>query len=302
MSTQRRGGWILPALLFVSLSSVVAETPRPEILRKLPTASKTAEELPAIAVTHSEEEDGWFVAETENFRLYHQHTIELAEDVLRTAERTRTAQLRKWFGDGEEVWRPKCRILLYPSSESYSDATGVPGNVNGNTQIRLDGERVLWRCIHLHGRRNELLPAVLPHEVTHAVLAGRFGGTSVPRWADEGIAVLAETQARIDAHLRQLPRWRNEERLFRVRDLFELRKYPQAKAIGAFYAQSVSLVEFLTREKDAKRVAAFIRDGERNGYEASLKRHYGWSFDELDRRWRRYAFPENKSIGSSGGN
>lgn len=301
MSTQRRVGWILPALLFVSLCSAVAETPRPEILRKLPTAAKSDPEPPTIPVTHREEEDGWFVAETANFRLYHQHTLDLAEDLLRKAERTRAAQLRKWFGEANEDWKPKCRICLYPSSDSYSEATGVPRNVNGHTQFRMDGERVLSRIIHLHGSRSELLPAVLPHEVTHAVLAGRFGGASVPRWADEGIAVLAEIRPRIEAHLRHLPRWRDEDRLFQPRDLFRLRQYPQQREIAVFYAQSISLVEFLSREKGAKRLAVFVRDGQRDGYEVSLKRHYGWSFAELDRRWRRYAFPIDKSKKIGGG-
>ncbi len=79
-----------------------------------------------------------------------------------------------------------------------------------------------------------------------------------------------------------------------MRDLIRMRDYPEPRVIGAFYAQSVSLVEFLTRAKGAKRFAAFVRDGERDSYTASLRRHYGWSFEELDRRWQRYAFPGEK--------
>jgi len=36
-----------------------------------------------------------------------------------------------------------------------------------------------------------ILKRVLPHEVTHAVLMLHFG-RPIPRWADEGAAVLAE--------------------------------------------------------------------------------------------------------------
>ena len=79
-----------------------------------------------------------------------------------------------------------------------------------------------------------------------------------------------------------------------MRTLIEMRDYPEPRAIGAFYAQSVSLVDFLTHEKGAARFAVFVRDGERDGYSASLRKHYGWSFAELERRWQRHAFYRNK--------
>ena len=33
----------------------------------------------------------------------------------------------------------------------------------------------------------------------------------------------------------------------------------------------------------------------------SLRRHYGWDFAELDRRWQRYAFPSQKSGNAANG-
>ncbi len=39
------------------------------------------------------------------------------------------------------------------------------------------------------------MTAILPHEVTHVVLADLFTTQQIPRWADEGIAVLAEPNA-----------------------------------------------------------------------------------------------------------
>jgi hypothetical protein len=78
-----------------------------------------------------------------------------------------------------------------------------------------------------------------------------------------------------------------------MRTIVEMRDYPEPRAIGPFYAQSVSLVDFLTREKGAPGFAAFVRDGERDGYAASLRKHYGWSFADLERRWHRHAFYSN---------
>jgi hypothetical protein len=295
-----RGGWFFVILTLVSLSSVHGQTPRADAGRNAP-----ADDEPAVSVAHRGEQNGWFVAESANFRLYHLHSRSLAEAALHTAERARAAQQREWFGAAGADWEPKCRICLYPSGESYSAATGAPVNPGGgHTDIRAEEGRVFDRCIHLHGSRNLLLNGVLPHEVTHAVLAGRFGGERVPRWADEGMAILAESQPRIDLHLRQLPRWREEELLFPARELIQMRDYPRPQTIPVFYAQSVSLVDFLFQEKGAKCFTAFVRDGERDGYGTSLRRHYGWSFAELDRRWRRHTFrnekPTPNAVGGGG--
>jgi hypothetical protein len=40
----------------------------------------------------------------------------------------------------------------------------------------------------------------LPHEITHVVLADRFNTKPMPRWADEGMAVLTEPVEKKQAH------------------------------------------------------------------------------------------------------
>ncbi len=303
MSSQCRGGWTVIVLILFSASSAHSQTNSSASVRKTPrTANTTDAVTPVVKVFHLEDQDEWSVARSANFHLFHQHVRALAEAVLRTAERTRATQQLKWFGALEEAWTPRCCICLYPSGVAYSETTGVPANpAGGHTDVRVEDGRVLSRYVHLHGPRDLLLNGVLPHEVTHAVLAGRLGGERVPRWADEGMAVLAEPQPRIDLHFRHLPRCRDDRLLFHVGELIQMRDYPEPCAIGAFYAQSVSLVDFLTREKGAKRFTAFVRDGESDGYATLLRRHYGWNFAELDRRWQRHAFPEEKAAETANG-
>jgi hypothetical protein len=295
MASQCRGGSLFVILTLLPFSFAQAETASPAV-------NKVGDKEPDVAVRHLREQDGWEVAETVNFRLLHQQSRSLAEAVLRTAERARTAQMHKWFGEVGANWEPKCRIYLYSSGEAYSAATGAPANPGGgHTDIRAEDGRVLSRSIHVHGVRAFLLKGVVPHEVTHAVLAGRLGSGRVPRWADEGMAILAETKPHIDMHLRFLPRWRADDALYSMRTLIEMRDYPEPHAIGVFYAQSVSLVDFLTRQKGAERFASFVRDGERDGYVASLRKHYGWSYAELDRQWRRHAFYEKSVVETTTG-
>jgi hypothetical protein len=243
---------------------------------------------PAVAIVHRERASGWGVTETANFLIYHHHPEDFVDKAAGIAEKARATALRKWFGETDN-WTARCVIYLYSDVHEYQELSGAPAASPAHTQVRVEEGRVLSRSIHLRGHHPDLLRAILPHEVTHAVLAGHFGDF-VPRWADEGMAVLNEPRDRIDAHLHDLPKWRNQRRLIALQDLIEMHDYPPPWQIGAFYAESVSLVEFLTRQKDAQTLARFVREGQRRGYDVALKRCYGWDFEELEKRWRQYAF------------
>jgi hypothetical protein len=237
--------------------------------------------------------DGWSVAESPNFRVFHRQTPELAEKAAKAAERTRTAVQRKWFGETGEDWATRCDVYLYETGREFSRATGAPPGVPGRTLTNANGDRVLSRRIDLCCSDTNLLAAVLPHETTHAVMAGRFGVQPVPAWANEGMAMLDEPQDKISAQLRKLPRYRREGELIRADKLLQLKDYPERRVLGAFYAQSVSLADFLTREKGPQTFPRFVRDGLRDGYDEALRRYYGWGLEELDGRWRKYAFSED---------
>jgi hypothetical protein len=235
--------------------------------------------------------NGWQVAETANFRIYYSQDQGLVEQVARTAEQTRARMHRKWFGVQPGAWSPKCDLVLYATAQDYSRATGVPGQSPGHSSFHLDGGRVLNRRVELHCDVPEMLTAVLPHETTHVVLAGNFGDQPVPRWADEGIAVLTEPRDKIERHTQRLPQHAQERQLFNLRQLVNMSDYPPPQQIPPFYAQSVSLVEFLTHEKGPQVFTQFVRDGLRGGYDTALQRHYGYrSFDELERSWSAFAF------------
>lgn len=245
---------------------------------------------PTVRVRHRQGPGDWSVAETANFRVYHHNRASLAERAATVAERTRGTLLRKWFGSSGGDWSTPCSLYLHDSAQDYSEETGAPPESPGHATIRAEGDRVLSRRIDLHGSGQELLAAVLPHEVTHVVIAGRFGNHQVPRWVDEGMAVLTEPRDRIDRHYRELPRLRRDGMLFAVEELVEMHDYPHPRYIGSFYGQSVSLVEMLTRQKGPQTFTRFVRDGLQIGYEESLRRHYDCTFRELEQNWRRHAF------------
>lgn len=254
----------------------------------------------AIPVKHVERNAaGWAGVETVNFRVFHNQPRDVAEKAARVAEATRIAMQRRWFGAIGPDWNPKCEVYLHATAEEYSRVTGVPTTSPGHSSIQQEAGRVVSMKIHLHCDNPNLLTAVLPHEATHAVLAGQFGDQMVPRWADEGMAVLSEPRDKIDRHLQQLPKCRQEGTLLRLRDVMTLNDYPDPRYITAFYAQGVSVVDFLTKEKGTQLFSEFLREGMRIGYEPALLRFYNFrGFEELEQRWMQFAFGSAGSAGT----
>jgi tetratricopeptide (TPR) repeat protein len=256
-------------------------------------ADARGKELDDVQMRHVGKLDQWSVLETANFRILHNQSRETAERAARIVEQTRQTVSKKWFGDKGEAWEQRCDVFLYASVDEYSRATQRPFESPGHSFVERDKStgRVVTRSIHMHMDNPNVFAGVLPHETAHAVIAGRYGEENMPRWADEGMAVLAEPRERIDMHLRNLPKHRDDRILFNVGELMELNNYPRPQLFGPFYAQSVSLVDYLSSLKGPQTFTAFLRDGVRGGYEAALKKHFGiQGYGDLERRWQAYAF------------
>jgi hypothetical protein len=262
-----------------------AQTLLQEVARRRGPAAATGADTPSAAPTRN----GWQVLASSHFRLFYRQQRELAEQVLRVAEQTRQEMGRKWLGQGELVWQHVCDVYLYSTAAEYAQATGVPATSPGHCRIETDPVtgRVVSRQMYLHGDCPTLLRGVVPHETTHLVLAGQFGCRPLPRWADEGMAVLSEPAEQVSLYCLNLSRVARQQELFSVRELMELPDYPPAQRVPAFYAQSVCLVDFLSRQKGPQAFCQFLRDGLSSGFEAALRRHYGYrDYADLETHWR----------------
>jgi hypothetical protein len=134
----------------------------------------------------------WRIHETPNFRIYHCDPA-LALRTAEVAESVRTAQGKQWNNPAaRSAWIPRCDLYLYPTARAYALATGQPEVSPGVSTMSSNGAHILSRRMNLRADNPQLLTTILPHEVTHIVLADLFIVQQIPRWADEGIAVLAE--------------------------------------------------------------------------------------------------------------
>ncbi len=229
---------------------------------------------------------GWKVLETSNFRIHHNDDA-LAGPIADVAESTRFEVYRTWFGrEPAADWQPKCDIFVHATADSYVRATNQGPGSPGYSTTGMDRGRIVSRRVDVRRDGPDVVTAILPHEITHVVMADRFNGRPLPRWADEGVAVLSEPAEKKLAHLRNLDGKNTRGGMFTARQLMTMTDYPPGGQWGLFYAESVSLVEFLVAERGPTQFIEFMASAVQRGYEAELKRVYGFaSFDELDRAW-----------------
>lgn len=219
-------------------------------------------------------------------------------DVLETCEKLRLKLAAKWgVAMGHDAWSPKCSICLYASESQYLQAIGGAGfGTQGSSLIRIEQGKTLMRRLDLLVDRDGSIPA-LQHELTHVVLAERFGGRQPPLWFDEGAATLADSPQKQSLHERDLREALHGGRAIPLATLLRLEQFQSADQVKTFYGQSVSLMRFLCEQGGSERAAEFTAEAMTSGVEGSLAKHFGMrSVDELERRWKQYVYVEGAAV------
>jgi hypothetical protein len=231
----------------------------------------------------------WQILDSANFRIYHADPA-LAARVAKAAEAARLAQLKRWSNPVPKgAWTPACEIYLYPSARQYAQMTGQPEDSPGFSTMGMNGGRIISRRVNLRADHPTLVEAVLPHEITHVILADHFTEQQIPRWADEGLAVLAEPVDEQQRRAADLNGPLSANRLFPVDALMNM-DYPDNRYWALYYAQSVSLSRFLVEQGTPAQMLQFLQASQREGYENALRRVYKIEgFPDLQRRWLEYA-------------
>src|SRR5207245_307951 len=154
----------------------------------------------------------------------------VARQVGEAAESCRKKIARLWLGRELPAWSEPCVLEVQRSPA---------GRRGGYSTFYFDGGRVLGQRLQLKGSLKEILPQVLPHELTHSILANHFG-RPVPRWADEGTAILGEDEAEKNRRDAQMMSFLgNQDRAYVLCELFDLHHYPHD--LRVFYTQSYSI-------------------------------------------------------------
>jgi hypothetical protein len=186
----------------------------------------------------------------------------VARLVAEAAERHRKELALRWLGKELPVWHKRCPIRVNVSAQG----------LNGSTSFAFDRGKVLNRDMRLEGPLDRILSSSLPHEVTHVVFADALGGP-VPRWADEGSAILSEDEDERQRHDLLARRILDTPgRAIPLRRLLPMTGYPTD--VMALYAQGYSVTRFLVERKDHKTFVAFVKQGADAGWDEALQARY----------------------------
>jgi hypothetical protein len=227
-------------------------------------------------------------ASTANFAVRNYHRSHDARQVAAYCERWR-AKLQKYWTAGEQpAWTQKCAVVVHANGASYLTAVGQGGRQTfGSSLIKFgDDRQVARRVIDFRGDSPHGLAAV-PHEMTHVVLADLLDGRQPPRWADEGMAILADSHEKQMLHERDLSSGLASRMAFRVGELIAIDAYPHPSRIPAFYGQSASLTACLAKRDDPAKFVEFLRRSFDDGYDKALHDVYHLeNIAELEQLWQ----------------
>lgn len=209
------------------------------------------------------------------------------------AETMRKSLAGLWLGESKDSsgWTPRCEIVVHANRQSYLKATGAAGAAtSGSTLVRFDQGKVVSRRIDLLADRAGRPFETIAHELVHAIFAERFPKAAPPRWAEEGAALLADTQTKRSAHERDFKQALRSGTAFRVADLVRMNDYPPPTRFAAFYGQSLVLVDFLTQLGEPGDFVRFVDRAIESGHDKALEDVYQISSaSQLERLWKERA-------------
>lgn len=229
----------------------------------------------------------WHQVETPNFRVWAAQP-ELANRVAAACEQQRS-ELQMFWSSAEraatneknllsipECWPTRCEVVVHPTQTQYAAAVGPGGGQSfGASYWRLERGQIAQRRIDLRSDQRDPCIAALPHELTHLVLADHFPARPLPRWLDEGIAILADPLSKQHGHENDWLVAKQQATSFRLVELLEQQQYPPAERVQAFYGQSAAMVRDLLSRKSPAELLRFIETAQHRGYDLALREHYG---------------------------
>jgi hypothetical protein len=208
---------------------------------------------------------------TQNF-LIQAPTRELAKAVGDAAEVYRRDLAVHWLGNPIPPWPVPCPVRV------------IAGNIPAQGVTTYNRAPVRDFQMEVVGTPERILDSVLPHEVTHTVLATHFG-RPLPRWADEGICTTVEHDAERSKHEVKLREFLASRRGIAMNRMFLLTEYPDD--VLPLYAQGYSVCRFLIEQQGPQAFIQFLEGYMQHpSWTDNIRNQYGYeSLGELQDYW-----------------
>ena len=215
--------------------------------------------------------------QTPNFTIQNAPDYGLARQFGETAERLRKEMAVCWLGIELPRWSAPCPIFV------------IMGDFSAGGETSMDfhhGEVYGWN-MKVQGSVESILTAVLPHEITHTILASHFRQPA-PRWFDEGAATYVENEKERQNYRRLLYHYLRTGRGIPFNRMFRMGEYPDDQM--PLYAQGFSLAEFLIMQQGHRHYVDFASAGMKtDNWPQAMRDYYGYeNLGELQVKWNRW--------------
>lgn len=267
-STKCSSRLIASTLLFVLLGSTTASA-QAQLLRSRGILPRVREH----------------VAHSDNFIVF-ASSPEWAAQIAQAAEKNRRELSKYWLGHELPRWSERCPVHV---------TAGTGMLASGETRFSPVATGVGNWMMTVKGTPERVLDSVLPHEISHTIIATHFAafaqrGKFVPRWADEGACTTVEHESEKRKHRHYLNQFLQTGRGLAFNKMFSLKEYPHD--ILPLYAQGHSAVQFLIDQGGPREFIQFLEQGmETGGWEQSLRDHYSYeTLGEFQMLWNKWLF------------
>jgi hypothetical protein len=196
--------------------------------------------------------------------------------IVDAAEGWRSKLAVQWLGKELPNWPKRCPIVFRLEDGGSSGATTINFDFKGGVE---------FVSMKLNGSLATILGNNLPHEVMHTVLATHFA-RPLPRWADEGVAVLTEGTESVNKHEAVLNGLMQKNQHVPLRRLLSVKENNEVPNVMLLYAQGASVVRFLVERKDKPTFLKFLASGMKGDWQTAAKEAYDFaSIEAVETAW-----------------
>jgi hypothetical protein len=235
--------------------------------------------------------EDWKIYKSDHFSVYYEEDLSFAQRVgYKAEEYYKRLDRNVGFTRFGKFWTfdKRCKIYIHANKESYLENDDIQSWSGGFANYKK-------REIVSYKESGNFLTSLLPHEMTHLILAD-FIEKNIPLWFNEGLAVNMELTSKL-RYIGAIKQELKKGNKLSIHEVLDKTNYPEdEEKVLLFYSVSYSIVNFL-RSKGQYRftnLCRALRDG--RSFEDALKTSYQFDFGSLDRLDKKSAAASEHTI------
>lgn len=182
------------------------------------------------------------------------------------------------------LWENRAKFYIYNDADDYIKHTHQPAW----SSAVVDHQK---KIIKTYPQASGFFDSLMPHELGHIIFREFIGAKAqIPLWLEEGVASYQEKSKRLTAD-RIVRKAQVEDKFIPLKELpqINIRDTDDKELVGLFYAEAVSVVNFMISKFGRGRFSWFCRDL-RDGkpFEERLWRFNCRDISALNKKWVKY--------------